>query len=113
MAQMFPNTLIGSVPPATMRVFTRLKRLPDEHFHVWQRLAVWSEAGPDFWLLRGDGRSLLLKVASVTRREVQQWQQPAIQETLFAPRAEVSPPGAAEQAALRHFQQGHRGYLSW
>jgi hypothetical protein len=25
----------------------------------------------------------------------------------------VPPPGAAEQAALRHFQQGHRGYLSW
>jgi hypothetical protein len=72
MASIFPNTPVGTLPPETVRLFRLLKRLPDGEYAVWQRLTIWSEPGPDFWVLHRSGRSLLLKVSLATSQEVRQ-----------------------------------------
>ncbi|NJM08646.1 ATP-dependent helicase [Candidatus Gracilibacteria bacterium] len=98
MASMLPNTPLGLLAPEKLRVFRLLKQLPDS-FVVWQRLAMGqtgTDAGPDFWVRREDGRCALLTVSAATLAEVRQ----ARQEALFAP---ASRPGAAEEEALARF----------
>ncbi len=59
MATIYPNNPVGALSPETVKVFRLLKRLPEEVYAVWQRLACWSEPGPDFWVRDRSGRSLL------------------------------------------------------
>src|SRR5262245_39629522 len=69
MATIFPNNPVGALTPETVRVFRLLKRLPEEVYAVWQRLACWSEPGPDFWVRHRSGRSLLIKVSSASTQD--------------------------------------------
>ncbi len=62
MAHLIPNSLLGDATPEALKVFRLLKRLPDESYVVWQRLAA--EPGPDFWVLHQDRRTLFLSVAT-------------------------------------------------
>ena len=95
MASVFPNNPLGALPPETVKVFRLLKRLPDETYDVWQRLAIWSEPGPDFWVCHRSGRALLIKVSTATPQDARN----ARQESLFAD--ERPPFGETEQQALR------------
>jgi hypothetical protein len=102
MARILPNTPVGVLSPETLKVYRLLKQLPDELFTVWQRLSVWPEAGPDFWVLRQDGRALLIKVSTATAKQARE----AGQQTMFAaPDADSTRPiGMVEQEALLQFQ---------
>lgn len=101
MARILPNTPVGTLPPETVKVYRLLKRLPDETFTVWQRLALGMDTGPDFWVLRQDGCALLLKVSTATAKDVQL----SGQQVLFADPDEPPPPpiGLTEQATLTDF----------
>jgi hypothetical protein len=97
MAMIFPNNPTGAISPETLKIFRLLKRLPDETYAVWQRLAIWSEPGPDFWVLRRDGRSALLIVSSATAQDARNANQLALFET---GRGSI---GMSEQDALVRF----------
>jgi hypothetical protein len=71
MARLIPNTPAGEENAETLKVFRLLKRLPDEEFTVWHRLALTPEPRPDFWILRPDRRTLFLSVAADTPRDAQ------------------------------------------
>ena len=81
MAHILPDTPLSSLTTEAARVFRLLKRLPDERFVVWQRLAIWDQPGPDFWVLRSDLRSVLIKVVTSTPAEART----ALQGQLFEP----------------------------
>lgn len=98
MATVLPNTPPGHFPLATARIFRLLRRLPD-HFVVRQRLAAHDLHGPDFWVQRGDGCSLLLKVVAAPPAALRT----ARQTTLFG---QPAIPGAQEEAALTAFVAG-------
>ena len=99
MAHILPDTPISSCTPEAARIFRLLKRLPDEVFVVWQRLAIWDRPGPDFWVLRSDLRAVLIKVITSTPAEAHA----ALQTQLFeaAPTSGVS--AADGLAALNGF----------
>jgi hypothetical protein len=97
MAQILPGAPVGLTTPERLRAYHLLRRLPDEEYYVWQRLAIWPEPGPDFWVAHRDGRAILLKVSSATPGDVQASQQPA----LFGPAAVAI--GRDEMAALADF----------
>lgn len=97
MAIIFPNTIVGALPPETAKLFRLLKRLPDGEYAVWQRLAIWSAPGPDFWVRHRSGRSLLLKVSLATPDDARA----ARQASMFA--AAGARLGAAERQALDAF----------
>lgn len=97
MATIFPNTPVGNLPPETAKLFRLLKRLPDGEYAVWQRLSIWTEPGPDFWVLHRSGRSLLLKVSTTTAQDARR----ANQGRLF--NDDQTGFGREEQAALQAF----------
>lgn len=99
MAQILPNTPTGTTTPEVMRVYQLLRRLPDEEFFVWQRLCIWDQPGPDFWVLRRGRRAILLKVSGAAPGHVQARLQPG----LFGLDRPVAPIGAREQEALEQF----------
>jgi hypothetical protein len=99
MAHILPNTPTGATTPDVMRVYQLLRRLPDEEYYVWQRLQIWDEPGPDFWVLRRDRRAVLLKVSDATPWHVQARLQPA----LFGRDQPAPSPGSREQEALAQF----------
>ncbi|MGD2049888.1 MAG: hypothetical protein PVH03_10340, partial [Chloroflexota bacterium] len=78
MAQILPSTPTGATTPEAMRVYQLLRRLPDEDYYVWQRLCIWDQPGPDFWIFRRDRRALLLKVSCATPGQVQARLQPGL-----------------------------------
>lgn len=59
MAQVIPRAPMGSAPSEVVRVFQKLKSLPDD-WHVWYRVPWDEEEAPDFMVLDSDGRALLL-----------------------------------------------------
>jgi hypothetical protein len=97
MASIYPNNPVGALPPETVKVFRLLKRLPDETYAVWQRLAIWAEPGPDFWVRHRSGRSLLIKVALATTQDARN----ARQQSLFSDMAQSF--GEAEHEGLQRF----------
>src|SRR5215216_4237382 len=97
MATIYPNNPVGALSPETVKVFRLLKRLPDEGYAVWQRLACWSEPGPDFWVRDRSGRSLLIKVSSATTQDARTAQQ----GSFFAEPRQAF--GQVEQDALQGF----------
>lgn len=97
MARMFPNNPVGGLPPETAKVFRLLKRLPDETYAAWQRLALWAEPGPDFWVLHRSGRSLLIKISQATTLDARN----ARQQRMFADNQESF--GKQEQEILQRF----------
>src|SRR5689334_14908002 len=97
MATIYPNTPVGALPPEIVKIFRLLKRLPDDAYAVWQRLAIWSEIGPDFWVRDRSGRSLLIKVSLATMQEARS----ARQGSFFDDTCPVF--GMAEQAAIHRF----------
>ncbi len=96
MAAIFPSKPIGAIAPATLRLLRRLKSLPDS-YSIWQRLTPDVGAGPDLWVRRDDGRSVLLSVIGATPAALRD----AIQGRLFG--APQPKPGIAEEAALERF----------
>jgi hypothetical protein len=100
MARLFPNTPVGSITTETIKVYRLLRSLPDD-YSVWLRLAFWNEPGPDFWVLRDDGRAALLKVSSATTRDLRTVQQ----SSLFDGNSAAEPVGRAEQEALCRFAE--------
>jgi superfamily I DNA/RNA helicase len=105
MATIYPNTPVGALPPEIAKVFRLLKRLPDEQYDVWQRLSIWPEPGPDFWVRERSGRSLLLKVSLATVQDARG----AYQATLFTENGDRF--GVAEMAAIAHFRDALPGQL--
>jgi hypothetical protein len=99
MAHILPDTPTGATTPEVMRVYQLLRRLPDEAFYVWQRLHIWEQPGPDFWVLRRDRRAMLLKVAGATSGDIQARLQPG----LFDLDQPAPLPGSREQEALACF----------
>ncbi len=93
MAQILPNAPIATTTSNAMRVYRLLNRLPDDNYFVWQRLHIWDQPGPDFWVLRNDRRALLIKVSEATPGDVQASLQPA----LFARRPRPHRPAAAKK----------------
>lgn len=99
MAHILPDAPLSSCTPEAARVFRHLKRLPDEQFVVWQRLAIWDRPGPDFWVLRSDRRAVLIKVVTSTPAEAQA----ALQGQLFEIVQTPSESAADGLAALTSF----------
>ncbi len=97
MATIYPNNPVGALSPETVKVFRLLKRLPEEVYAVWQRLACWSESGPDFWVRDRSGRSLLIKVSSATTQDARN----AHQGSFFAETRQAF--AQAEQDVLQRF----------
>jgi len=97
MATIYPDNTVGALSPETVRVFRLLKRLPDESYAAWQRLACWSEPGPDFWVRDRSGRSLLIKVSSATTQDART----AHQGSFFAETRQAF--AQAEHNALQRF----------
>ncbi len=106
MAQMLPDMPPGRLDAAALKIHRLLKRLPDQHYEVWQRLSIWPEPGPDFWVKRkGDERAALIKVSSATRDDARS----ALQFDLFQAGALHEPVGRTEQDALRRFAESAAG----
>ncbi len=63
MAHILPETPPQTIPKEVLRVFRALKSLPDK-FYVWHHLAPWQADAPDFLVLDGNGKALLIKVSS-------------------------------------------------
>jgi len=103
MARISPDTTAGAASPEVMKVRRLLKRLSDEHFCAWERLCIWNENGPDFWVLRSDGRSLLLKVSCATTNDARLSQQPGLLAALLRRHERQSDLGRQEQAAIEDF----------
>jgi hypothetical protein len=97
MATIYPNTPVGALPPEIVKIFRLLKRLPDDAYAVWQRLAIWSEIGPDFWVRDRSGRALVIKVSLATTQEARS----ARQGSFFDDTRPVF--GMTEQAAIQQF----------
>jgi hypothetical protein len=97
MATMYPNQPLGALPPETVRVFRLLKRLPDDSYAIWQRLAAGAAPGPDFWVRHISGRTLLLSVSSSTAQDARN----ARQARLFPDGSRTF--GMLEQEALQGF----------
>lgn len=95
MATILPASPAGSYPPETMRVFRLLKALP-ERYTIYQRLALRTSGGPDFWVCHQDGRAALLAVAAVSPAQIRA----ARQAGLFGAR---EAPGTREEQALAGF----------
>lgn len=96
MAAIFPSYPIGAIAPTTLRLLRRLKSLPDS-YSIWQRLTPDGGAGPDLWVRRDDGCSVLLSVIGATPAALRD----ASQGRLFG--AAQAQPGIAEEAALAQF----------
>lgn len=99
MAHILPDIPLCTCSPEAARVFRLLKRLPDDRFCVWQRLAIWDRPGPDFWVLRSDLRSVLIKVITSTPAEARA----ALQNQLFEPAPTSGISAADGLAALNGF----------
>ena len=99
MAQILPTAPTGATTPEIARVFQRLRRLPDDQYFVWQRLAFWDEPGPDFWVMNERQQALLLKISPATRAQVKAALQPTLLDSI-QPDVQV---GAAEVEALAAF----------
>ena len=95
MARIFPDMPLVSTAPEIARVHRLLKNLPDGDFTVWHRLSIHTVPGPDFWILHATGRSLWLKVSTLTPGSARVFGQPG----LFDPAA-VRPAAAEHQALL-------------
>jgi len=97
-ARTFPEKPAGSATPEVARVFRALKRLPDD-YHVWVRLVPWEREAPDFLVLDGEQRALLLQVSHATPQQARQ----APQLQMFNPESEPLAPGEAEEQILDAF----------
>ncbi len=101
MAQILPDTPLGYCTPEAAKIYRLLKRLPDDQYAVWQRLSIWTEPGPDFWVLRSDRRSVFIKVSVATSADARSM----LQNDLFEPTTDRSAVGHAEAEALVQFMQ--------
>ena len=99
MAVFLPNTPPRAVSPEVSRMIRVLKSLPDAEFIVWQRLAIWEEPGPDFLVLRGDGRAVFVKVSEVSSEQASSEFQPE----LIPSGRKTGPIGQVETEALEDF----------
>ena len=96
MAIIAPDLPPGTCTAEALKLHRLLKRLPDEQYRAWHRLAIHDDPGPDFWVLSHDQRALLLKVSTAAPSDVRS----ALQSNLFQ---STAPAGAAEADALRRF----------
>lgn len=99
MAQIFPNSPAGVLPPEVLRVFRFLKSLPD-NYTVWHHLAPWQKEAPDFLVLNPEQQALLLKVSGATPKDAR----PAAQLLLLDD--ERPPLGHQEEQILKQFLEG-------
>jgi len=100
MARLFPNKLPGKALPEVLRVFRKLKKLPDE-FSVWYSLSD-SESAPHFLLIWRERFAFLVHVASTS----QQLAESALQPEMFgsAPSLDINDLGREEIQVLEEFQ---------
>ena len=98
MAQIIPETPIGSVSLEVVRVFNTLKRLPDS-WRAWFHIAPWEADAPDFLLLGPEQQAIILKVSRATPEHARQ----APQLRLLDLDQEAAVPGEAEEMCLRAF----------
>jgi hypothetical protein len=96
MAHILPENLPQTLPAETLRVFRALKTLPDSYY-IWHHLAPWEPTAPDFLLLNGEGRALLVKVSQASAENAFN----AAQMALLSDSRK--PLGEAEGAVLRDF----------
>ncbi|MBN2501160.1 MAG: DEAD/DEAH box helicase family protein, partial [Anaerolineales bacterium] len=108
MATIFPNSPVGKLPEATLRVFNFLKTLPDT-CSVWHHLAPWQPDAPDFLVLNARQQALLVKVSPVTAKKGRS----PLQMFLLEPGSQSSGTAAHDtlNTFLGSFQNGH-GELS-
>ncbi len=99
MAKILPDTPVFNTSPEAAKIYRLLKRLSDEDYAVWQRLAISIEPSPDFWILRRDRRALLIAVSTLSPSEVKA----AVQPNLFRAATATVPTGFDEQNRLSHF----------
>ena len=98
MARLFPDKPVGSVTPEVAKVFRVLKQLPSD-WKVWRRLTLRETETPDFLLLDGQGRALLMVISSTTPQQVQSTPQMA----LLGLEEKRQIPGEVEEQALNDF----------
>ncbi|MBI5712273.1 MAG: DEAD/DEAH box helicase [Chloroflexi bacterium] len=96
MARLLPDTPLGTVSTEVSKFYRLLKQLPDD-YTVWHRLSIWSEPGPDFWVMK-DERVLLLKISTAKPKAARH----ASQSVLFQADS-VRAFGSAEQDVLDQF----------
>jgi len=63
MAHILPDTPPQHIPAEVLRVFRAFKSLPDSYY-IWHHLAPWQADAPDFLVIEGQGRALVVKVSS-------------------------------------------------
>ena len=105
MAFIFPNTPLGTVTPEVLKLFRLLKRLPDETYVVWHRLAVASASSPDFWILSKDQRALFISVSSATPADIRTIAQPSLLNSLNRPSSHKHPLDESIISSLTHFAE--------
>ena len=98
MARTFPEKPAGGMKPEVARVFRALKRLPDD-WNVWHHMTPWQPNAPNFLVLDGKGRALLLHVSGATSQQAQQ--SPQLQ--MLGLEVERETPGEAEEHHLSTF----------
>ncbi|MCA9985573.1 MAG: DEAD/DEAH box helicase [Anaerolineales bacterium] len=99
MAQILPTSLTGATTPEVARMYQLLRRLPDKEYYVWQRLSLWEQPGPDFWVLNDQQRAVLIKVSAATKADIKATLQPS----LLAPAAQTEVVGQSELETLQRF----------
>jgi hypothetical protein len=97
-ARMFPDKPVGSTRSEVARVFRALKRLPDD-WNVWHHMTPWQPDAPDFSVLDGKGRALLLQVSGATPQQARQ----APQLQMLGLEVKKETPGEAEEHHLSMF----------
>ena len=63
MAHILPEDPPTKLPKEVLRVFRTMKSLPDTYY-VWHHLAPWQADMPDFLIINGQGKALLVKVSA-------------------------------------------------
>jgi hypothetical protein len=96
MAHILPETPPQTIPREVLRVFRALKSLPDS-FYVWHHLAPWRPDAPDFLVVDGEGRAILMKVSAATA------DQTTIAAQMLLMEDERKPLGQAENELLAKF----------
>ena len=76
MVRMIPNVPVGAKSPEILRVHRLLSQLHTDDYIIWKRLPLRSEPAPDFLVLGGNNRALMIKVSTATRSQFLRAKQP-------------------------------------
>lgn len=102
MAVFMPNNPPRTVSTEVSRVLRALRSLPDRDYIVWQRLPLGGLGGPEFMILKGGTRALLVKVSPATPGDARK----AVQPELLGDGPAKAAIGVEEREALAGFLDG-------